>query len=158
MPDFGATELDAFRAEARDWLEANYPASLREHPEQVTEAMNGGGKPTGDAEVWRQRMGEKGWGVPTWPKQYGGGGLTPAEARVLYEEMGKIGAVNPIGGMGVIMFGPTLLEYGTEAQLQEQSRESRAARSAGARAIPSPAPAPTSPRCRPRPRTKATTG
>ncbi len=118
MADFGATELEAFRTEARTWLEANYPASLREHPEKVTEAMNGGGKPTGDVELWRQRMGEKGWGVPTWPKQYGGGGLTPAEARVLYEEMGRIGAVNPIGGMGVIMFGPTLLEYGTEAQLQ----------------------------------------
>ncbi|HEY1753242.1 MAG TPA: acyl-CoA dehydrogenase family protein [Caulobacteraceae bacterium] len=119
MADFGATELEAFRAEARAWLEENYPASLRGHPERVTEAMNGGGKPTGDVELWRQRMGEKGWGVPTWPKQYGGGGLTPAEARVLYEEMGRIGAVNPIGGMGVIMFGPTLLEYGTEAQLQE---------------------------------------
>jgi alkylation response protein AidB-like acyl-CoA dehydrogenase len=119
MADFGSTELEAFRAEARGWLDENYPASLREHPEQVSEAMNGGGEPTGDVELWRQRMGEKGWGVPTWPKQYGGGGLTPAEARVLYEEMAKIGAVNPIGGMGVIMFGPTLLEYGSEAQLQE---------------------------------------
>jgi alkylation response protein AidB-like acyl-CoA dehydrogenase len=119
MADFGATELEAFRNEARTWLEANYPASLRGHPEAVTEAMYGGGKPTGDVELWRQRMGDKGWGVPTWPKQYGGGGLTPAEARVLYEEMARIGAVNPIGGMGVIMFGPTLLEYGTEAQLQE---------------------------------------
>jgi alkylation response protein AidB-like acyl-CoA dehydrogenase len=119
MADFGSTELEAFRSEAHAWLEENYPASLRGHPEKVTEAMYEGRKPTGDVELWRQRMGEKGWGVPTWPKQYGGGGLTPAEARVLYEEMGRIGAVNPIGGMGVIMFGPTLLEYGTEAQLQE---------------------------------------
>jgi alkylation response protein AidB-like acyl-CoA dehydrogenase len=119
MADFGATELEAFRSEARTWLEENYPASLREHPEKVSEAMYGAAEPSADAELWRQRMGEKGWGVPTWPKQYGGGGLTPAEARVLYEEMAKIGAVNPIGGMGVIMFGPTLLEYGTEAQLQE---------------------------------------
>ena len=119
MADFGSTELEAFRSEARTWLEENLPASLRGHPEKVMEAMNGGGKPTGDVELWRQRMGEKGWGVPTWPKQYGGGGLTPAEARVLYEEMARIGAANPIGGMGVIMFGPTLLEYGTEAQIQE---------------------------------------
>ena len=65
-------------------------------------------------------MGEKGWERPRlWPKQYGGGGLTPAEARVLQEEMARIGALNPIGGMGVIMFGPTLLEYGTEEQLQQ---------------------------------------
>ncbi len=64
-------------------------------------------------------MGEKGWGVPTWPKAYGGGGLSRAEARVLQEEMARVGAWNPIGGMGVMMFGPTLLEYGTEEQKQE---------------------------------------
>ena len=92
MADFGATELEAFRTEARTWLEENYPASLRGHPEQVSEAMNGGGKPTGDVELWRQRMGEKGWGVPTWPKQYGGGGLTPAEARVLVRGDGAASA------------------------------------------------------------------
>ncbi|MGL1447008.1 acyl-CoA dehydrogenase family protein, partial [Vibrio parahaemolyticus] len=43
-------------------------------------------------------MGDKGWGVPTWPKDYGGGGLSRAEARVLGEEMARIGAWNPIGG------------------------------------------------------------
>jgi alkylation response protein AidB-like acyl-CoA dehydrogenase len=118
MADFGGGELDAFRTEARAWLEANLPESLRGHPEKVTEAMNGGAKPTGDVELWRQRMGEKGWGVPTWPKEYGGGGLSASEARVLFEEMARIGAANPIGGMGVIMFGPTLLEYGNEEQLR----------------------------------------
>ena len=64
-------------------------------------------------------MGAKGWGVPTWPAEYGGGGLTAAEARVLQGEMQRIGAFNPIGGMGVGMFGPTLLEYGNEAQIAE---------------------------------------
>jgi alkylation response protein AidB-like acyl-CoA dehydrogenase len=54
--------------------------------------------------------------VPTWPKVYGGGGLSAAEAKVLGEEMAAIGAANPIGGMGVMMFGPTLLEYGNEEQ------------------------------------------
>src|SRR5580692_4175880 len=118
MADFGGGELDAFRTEARTWLEANFPDSLRRNPEAVTEAMMGAEKPKGDVDLWRKRMGEKGWGVPTWPAQYGGGGLSPAEARVLAEEMNRIGARNPIGGMGVIMFGPTLLEYGNEDQLQ----------------------------------------
>jgi alkylation response protein AidB-like acyl-CoA dehydrogenase len=59
-------------------------------------------------------MGERGWGTPTWPAEYGGGGLSRHQARVLAEEMAKIGARNPIGGMGVMMFGPTLIEYGTE--------------------------------------------
>ena len=63
-------------------------------------------------------MGEKGWGCPTWPAQYGGGGLGRAEARIIAEELAAAGAYNPIGGMGVIMFGPTLLEYGNEEQKQ----------------------------------------
>ena len=118
MADFGGAELDTFRTQARTWLEENFPQSLRANPDAITEAMMGGTKPTGDVDLWRRRMGEKGWGVPTWPAQYGGGGLSPAEARVLQEEMNRIGARNPIGGMGVIMFGPTLLEYGNEEQLQ----------------------------------------
>ena len=114
MADFGGGDLEAFRSEARTWLEENFPKSLRDDPAAQTAAMQGG-KPTPDAELWRQRMGEKGWGTPTWPKEYGGGGLSRQEARVLAEEMAKIGARNPIGGMGVMMFGPTLVEYGTEA-------------------------------------------
>ncbi len=117
MTDVGGNELDGFRAEARAWLEANFPASLKDNPAaQLAAAM--GGTPNADAALWGRRIGEKGWGTPTWPKAYGGGGLSRAEARVLAEEMAAIGARNPIGGMGVMMFGPTLLEVGTEAQKQ----------------------------------------
>ena len=116
MADFGGSELDAFRAEAREWLEANYPQSLRGDPEAGTRMMAGGIKPAGDHLVWKQRMAQKGWGTPTWPKKYGAGGLSGAEARVLHEEMDRIGAYNPMAGMGLSMFGPTLLEYGPEAQ------------------------------------------
>src|SRR5579871_752695 len=117
MADFGATELDAFRTEARTWLEENFPPALRKDPAAQMAAMMGGPE-TAEVKLWRERMGAKGWGTPTWPKAYGGGGLSRQEARVLAEEMAKIGARNPIGGMGVMMFGPTLLEVGTEAQKQ----------------------------------------
>ncbi|HEY5090590.1 MAG TPA: acyl-CoA dehydrogenase family protein, partial [Polyangia bacterium] len=114
MADFGAdSETETFRAEARAWLNDNFPRGLAH-----AGGMGPGGAMralTDDDEVWRVRMGEKGWGVPTWPKAYGGGGLNAAEARVLGEEMAAIGAFNPIGGMGVMMFGPTLIEYGAEA-------------------------------------------
>ncbi|WP_421932925.1 acyl-CoA dehydrogenase family protein [Phenylobacterium sp.] len=116
MADFGGADLDAFRAEAREWLEANFPKSLSKNVDAQQAALMSPDKPTGDFAVWKERMGAKGWGVPTWPAAYGGGGLSAAEARVLQAEMAKIGAVNPIGGMGVGMFGPTLLEYGTEEQ------------------------------------------
>ncbi|WP_293907640.1 acyl-CoA dehydrogenase family protein [Phenylobacterium sp.] len=118
MADFGGSDLDAFRAEARAWLEANYPQSLRDDPDAGTRMMMGGVQPTGDALAWKQRMAEQGWGTPTWPKTYGAGGLTGPEARVLGQEMDRVGAYNPMVGMGLSMFGPTLLEYGTEAQKQ----------------------------------------
>ncbi len=119
MADFGGPDLEAFRAEAREWLEANFPKSLGKDVAAQAAALMSPEKPTGDLALWKERMGQKGWGVPTWPKAYGGGGLSAAEARVLAQEMAKIGAVNPIGGMGVGMFGPTLLEYGTEEQKQK---------------------------------------
>ena len=116
--DRAADSTAAFREEARAWLEANFPQSLRGRDNSMA-TVEGGGEESADETAWRKAMGEKGWGVPTWPKQYGGGGLSRAETRVLQEEMGKVGAYNPIGGMGVMMFGPTLLEYGTEEQKQE---------------------------------------
>ncbi len=116
MADFGG-DVEAFRAEARTWLEANFPPALKKDPNAQMAAMMGGAE-TADVKVWRERMGAKGWGTPTWPKAYGGGGLSRPEARVLAEEMAKIGARNPIGGMGVMMFGPTLIEVGTEEQKQ----------------------------------------
>jgi alkylation response protein AidB-like acyl-CoA dehydrogenase len=115
-------DLEAFREEVRSFLEANYPASLRKRATQSMEAemaeaeaiMSAG--PTGDMKTWTEKFGATGWGVPTWPKAYGGGGLSQAEVRVLQQEMAKLNIRNPIGGMGTMMFGPTLLEYGNEEQ------------------------------------------
>jgi alkylation response protein AidB-like acyl-CoA dehydrogenase len=71
-----------------------------------------------DAYVWLERMAEKGWTAPTWPKEYGGGGLPKDEFLILLEELQRIKARPPLGGMGTTMIGPTLLEYGTEDQKQ----------------------------------------
>ncbi|MDO8900599.1 MAG: acyl-CoA dehydrogenase family protein [Phenylobacterium sp.] len=109
-----SADLDGFRQTARSWLVENFPAALAHRPAPGPGVEEGA--ETDDARLWKTRMGEKGWGVPTWPARYGGGELSPAQARVLAEEMTAIGAQNPIGGMGVMMFGPTLLEYGNEDQ------------------------------------------
>ena len=50
-------------------------------------------------EIWLQRMGEKGWTCPTWPSEYGGGGLSKEENKILQEEMGAIGARSPLGSL-----------------------------------------------------------
>ena len=115
MADFGG-DAETFRAEAKAWLAENFPPSLKGRGGAIyTEGLPPAGA---DDKAWTAAMGAKGWGVPTWPKAYGGGGLSSDEARMLQREMNAIGAWNPIGGMGVMMFGPTLLEYGSEEQKQ----------------------------------------
>jgi alkylation response protein AidB-like acyl-CoA dehydrogenase len=118
MADFGTdVELEEFRKEARDWLAANFPPALKGKGVLASAEIT---QTDPDLKLWRKRIGEKGWATPTWPAQYGGGGLSPAHARVLAQEMAKIGAFNPMHfGMGVTMIGPTILDYGTEAQKQK---------------------------------------
>src|SRR5579862_2127740 len=99
MADFGG-DAEAFRLEARTWLEENFPKSLAGNLAAQMAKMTGGATESADAKLWRERMGEKGWGTPTWPKPYGGG-LSRGEARILQEEMANIGARNPIGGMEI---------------------------------------------------------
>jgi alkylation response protein AidB-like acyl-CoA dehydrogenase len=107
--------LNDFRQEVRTWLAANFPASLAGRAPQAGQAD----VDNEAARRWKAALCAKGWGTPTWPTAYGGGGLTAAQARALREEIRKVGGSNPIGwGMGVRMLGPTLLEYGTEEQKQ----------------------------------------
>ncbi len=83
------------------------------------EEINGGRKRLGrnpEAYEWLALMAHKGWTVPTWPVEFGGAGLNAEQFTVLLEELQRINARPPLGGMGVSMFGPTLLEYGTHAQ------------------------------------------
>ena len=119
MADFGG-DIDAFRADAKAWLEVNFPASLK--GKSAMAYIEDENPDDSDVKAWTKAMGDKGWGVPTWPKAYGGGGLSQAEARALQQEMNRIGAWNPVGGMGTMMFGPTLLEYGNEEQKQKHIR------------------------------------
>jgi alkylation response protein AidB-like acyl-CoA dehydrogenase len=114
-------DLDKFRAEAQAWIRDNFPKSLAGTGGGIALAEGAGSLPK-DADLWRQRLASKGWGTPAWPKEYGGGGLTPTQARIVQQEMNRLGAFNIIqmlAGMGVTMIGPTILEYGTEAQKQK---------------------------------------
>lgn len=112
------SELSEFRAETKAWLEENCPQSLRSRVVSGEE-VNGGRKRRStnpDAYLWLERMAERGWTVPTWPTEYGGGGLGQEKFLVLLEELQRINARPPLGGMGITMIGPTLLEYGSEDQ------------------------------------------
>ncbi len=109
-----ATDLDTFREETRAWLDENCPAGVR-GPGTVP---NGSTKIELDTDtrLWLERMVEKGWTVPTWPKEYGGAELSREEYKVLVEELQRVGARPPLTGRGVNYIGPTLLEFGTDQQ------------------------------------------
>jgi alkylation response protein AidB-like acyl-CoA dehydrogenase len=114
--------LDDFRAEARAWLDANCPPEMRQ-PMRSEEDYCWGGRNAvfrSDAQrLWLQRMAERGWTVPTWPRAYGGGGLSAAQAQVLQQEMRRLGCRLPLASFGIWMLGPALLRFGTEAQKLE---------------------------------------
>jgi len=113
------TDLESFRSDTRAWLEANCPPEMREPIRSDSDMCWGGRNWTfqSDAQrLWLERMVERGWTVPHWPRDYGGGGLSPAEAKVLKEEMARIGARQPLYSFGISMLGPALLKFGSEEQ------------------------------------------
>ncbi|MDH4039409.1 MAG: acyl-CoA dehydrogenase family protein [Gammaproteobacteria bacterium] len=117
-------DLDEFRQEVRQWLEANCPPSQRQPitpPEQYWGGRRGS-FPSEDARIWFERMRDRGWIAPDWPTRYGGGGLSDRESRVIKQEMQRIRARTPLYGIGLWMLGPALLEYGNEAQKQRHIR------------------------------------
>jgi alkylation response protein AidB-like acyl-CoA dehydrogenase len=112
-------ELEGFRVELRDWLEANCPAEMR-GGEASEASICWGGKNfefASDAQRdWMERAASKGYTVPTWPVEYGGAGLTRAQEKIFKEEMDRIGARSPLDSFGIWMLGPALLHFGSHEQ------------------------------------------
>ncbi len=150
-------KLGAFRDEAEAWIRANFPESLKTKLEEYYQNMPR--YPDGpDWALWKQRVRDKGWGTPGWPKDYGGGGLPTPEARIVLQAFVNCGAFNPDdrhGHLAARADAAGTRQRGTEEAPPDAGFARRGA--SGARAIASRAPAPTSPACRPRPRTRATT-
>ncbi|RJF80536.1 acyl-CoA dehydrogenase [Oleomonas cavernae] len=116
------SDLETFRVETRAWLEENCPPAMRQPVRSEDDACWGGRNAkfsSPDQKLWLDRMAARGWTVPDWPKEYGGGGLSPAEAKILRGEMARLGCRSPLQSFGIWMLGPALLKYGNEAQKQE---------------------------------------
>src|SRR5918998_4790238 len=113
------SDLESFRLETRAWLDANCPPEMREPMRDESDACWGGrnAKFKNEAQkLWMERMAERGWTVPDWPREYGGGGLSAPETKIVKQEMARVGARNPLMSFGISMLGPALLKYGTEEQ------------------------------------------
>jgi acyl-CoA dehydrogenase len=116
------TTSDEFRQEVREWLKANCPQSMRQPYRSEADACWGGRNfvfQSNDQKQWLNSMAAKGWTVPGWPEEYGGGGLNGAHIKVLKEELRRIKARNPLESFGISMLGPALLKFGTE-ELKQQ--------------------------------------
>ncbi len=118
-----AADLEGFRRDVRSWLEANAPASVRGVLTSIEGQGNWGGRRPSfdppDMKIWLERMVARGWTAPTWPVEYGGGGLSAEQAKVLAQELSAAKLPPALMGFGLEMIGPTLLNFGTDEQKRE---------------------------------------
>ncbi len=111
------SEVTSFRAEVRHWLDQNCPQPMRNPMESEADVCWGGRNVVFQNEAqqqWLRNMASKGWTAPTWPAQYGGGGLDRTATKVLQEELQRITARIPLYSFGISMIGPAILKYGSE--------------------------------------------
>jgi alkylation response protein AidB-like acyl-CoA dehydrogenase len=107
--DLNLLDDETFRTHIRRWIEANYPAELRNPPKRLHWHDN---KP------WYFKLAEKGWLCPGWPRQFGGLGLSPAKQIIFTEEVERHGCART-NDHGIVMVGPLLINHGTAEQQQE---------------------------------------
>lgn len=98
----------AFRHEVRDYFNGMMTPWLRDATE------------TDDPEIcalyreWVRKVGADGWLCPTWPEEYGGRGLTPVEQLIYFDETQRLRV--PVPFLTTTTVGPTIMQFGTEAQ------------------------------------------
>jgi acyl-CoA dehydrogenase len=114
-------DLESFREDTRKWLVAHAPESMRTPAKTVDELCWGGKKVAypEDVKRWLDANVERGFTAPTWPREYGGGGLSKAEAKILSEEMAALSLRPPLFGFGLAMIGPLLLQEGSDELKKE---------------------------------------
>ncbi|MGC8524613.1 MAG: acyl-CoA dehydrogenase family protein [Acidibrevibacterium sp.] len=104
--DLNALDDEAFRHVVRRWVAENYPPEIRNPPKRLHWREN---------KVWYLKLAEKGWLAPGWPREYGGMGLSAGKQLIMIEEFERFGCART-NDHGVVMVGPLLIRYGSEAQ------------------------------------------
>ena len=115
------SDLEAFRREVEDFISERAPKFLLGKRKDSLAETQGGKRwrfHYPESKQWLDLMAEKGWTAPTWPKEYGGAGLSPQHARVIRDVISKLQLPPPLTGQnfGLYMIGPTILKLGTEEQ------------------------------------------
>jgi alkylation response protein AidB-like acyl-CoA dehydrogenase len=102
------SEQQAFRKEARAWLEANVPAE----PLVSLDTAEG----FEQHREWEHKLNAGGWAMVPWPVEYGGRGADLLEWLIFEEEYYRVGAPIRVNQNGIFLLGPTIMEYGTPEQ------------------------------------------
>ncbi len=101
-------EQEAFRKEARTWLEANVPRE----PLRSFDTREGFEEHRG----WEKKLHAGGWAMVPWPVEYGGRGANLLEWLIFEEEYYRAGAPGRVNQNGIFLLGPTIMEYGSAEQ------------------------------------------
>jgi alkylation response protein AidB-like acyl-CoA dehydrogenase len=105
---FDEREL-AFREELRTWLAQNPPDP--EPPQEAGEDAHFAWR-----RAWQRRLYDGGWSAPAWPAEYGGRGATLTQSAIYFEEIGRARVPMPANVLGLLLGGPTLMVWGSDAQ------------------------------------------
>jgi alkylation response protein AidB-like acyl-CoA dehydrogenase len=114
-------QLESFSLEVDAWIEEHCPESMRT-PMPVSEqvwASSDINFPTTDSKTWFDAMVSKGWCTPEWSVEYGGGGLSFEESKILRSRLKFFGCRPAQINFGISMLGPVILEFGTDNQKKE---------------------------------------
>ncbi len=104
--DLNLLDDDSFRVLVRGWIEANYPAELRNPPKRLHWR---------ECNVWYFKLAEQGWLCPSWPREHGGMGLSAGKQIIMVEEYERHGVART-NDHGILMVGPLLIAHGTPEQ------------------------------------------
>lgn len=103
---------ESFRAELREWLDANLQRvsdELLDQPDSLAEEV-------AQLVEWQKKLHAGGWVGVHWPKEYGGRGASVVENYIFQEEMARARAPEIVGRIGVNLVGPTLIAHGSDEQ------------------------------------------
>ncbi|HMJ10614.1 MAG TPA: acyl-CoA dehydrogenase family protein [Polyangiaceae bacterium] len=115
------SDIQSFRESVRAFIAEHAPKSLYGARRGRFDGYWGGRKaePEPDVKRWFEAALERRLIAPTWPQEFGGGGLSRDHVLVWEEELTALALPPPLVGVGLTMIGPTLLDYGTEQQKRE---------------------------------------
>src|SRR5215475_4036145 len=107
---------EAFRAELREWLDRELPAHRADWPATDDEFTLHPDRSFDACLAWHKRLHRGRWVGIAWPEAYGGRGASLIEQMIYQEEMVRAGAPPGVNTIGLMLAGPGIAEWGTEAQ------------------------------------------